>query len=36
MSESAIIMENVTKRFDQITAVDGWNLEIKWGELFGL
>ncbi len=36
MSESAIIVENVTKRFESVTAVDGLNLEIKWGELFGL
>ncbi|MFW9918444.1 MAG: ABC transporter ATP-binding protein [Candidatus Thorarchaeota archaeon] len=36
MSESAIIVDNVTKRFDTITALDGLSLEIKWGELFGL
>lgn len=36
MSESAIIVENVTKRFESVTALDGLNLEIKWGELFGL
>ena len=36
MSESAIIIENVTKRFDTVTAVDDLSLEIKWGELFGL
>ena len=36
MSESAIIVENVTKRFETVTALDSLNLEIKWGELFGL
>jgi ABC-2 type transport system ATP-binding protein len=36
MSESAIITQNLTKRFESITAVDGLNLEIGWGELFGL
>jgi ABC-2 type transport system ATP-binding protein len=36
MSESAIMIENVTKRFDTVTAVDDLSLEIKWGELFGL
>jgi ABC-2 type transport system ATP-binding protein len=36
MSENAIIVENVTKRFDSVTAVDNLSLEIKWGELFGL
>ncbi|MEE9505789.1 MAG: ABC transporter ATP-binding protein [Thermoplasmata archaeon] len=32
----AIKIENLTKRFDDITAVDGLNLEVKDGELFGL
>ncbi len=36
MSDNAIIVENVTKRFDSVTAVDNLSLEIKWGELFGL
>ena len=36
MSNNAIIVENVTKRFDSVTAVDNLSLEIKWGELFGL
>ncbi len=36
MSESAIVIENVTKRFGSVTAVDGVSLEIKWGEIFGL
>ncbi|MFX0074974.1 MAG: ATP-binding cassette domain-containing protein [Candidatus Hermodarchaeota archaeon] len=34
--ESAIIIKNLVKRFDNITAVNGLNLEIKKGELFGL
>ena len=36
MSESAIMTQNLTKRFEEITAVDELNLEIGWGELFGL
>ena len=36
MSESAIEINNLTKRFDDITAVDGLSLEIGWGELFGI
>ncbi len=36
MSEHAIKIENLTKRFDEVTAVDGLSLEIGWGELFGL
>lgn len=36
MSESAIKIENLTKRFDDITAVDSLSLEIGWGELFGI
>lgn len=36
MSESAITITNLTKRFDDITAVDGLSLEIGWGELFGI
>lgn len=35
-SEHAIKIENLTKRFEEVTAVDGLNLEIGWGELFGL
>lgn len=34
--KSAITMENVTKTFDTVTAVDNLTLEIEWGELFGL
>ena len=36
MSESAITISNLTKRFEDITAVDNLTLEIKWGELFGI
>jgi ABC-2 type transport system ATP-binding protein len=36
MSESAIKIENVTRKFGSITAVDDLSLEMKWGELFGL
>ncbi|MHA2026662.1 MAG: ABC transporter ATP-binding protein [Candidatus Thorarchaeota archaeon] len=36
MSESAITITNLTKRFDDITAVDDLSLEIGWGELFGI
>jgi ABC-2 type transport system ATP-binding protein len=36
MSESAIEIINLTKRFDDITAVDTLSLEIGWGELFGI
>jgi ABC-2 type transport system ATP-binding protein len=36
MSESAITITNLTKRFNGITAVDSLSLEIGWGELFGI
>lgn len=36
MSESAIEIINLTKRFDDITAIDNLSLEIGWGELFGI
>lgn len=36
MSESAISITNLTKKFDDITAVDDLSLEIGWGELFGI
>ncbi|MBN2229457.1 MAG: ABC transporter ATP-binding protein [Candidatus Thorarchaeota archaeon] len=36
MSESAITITNLTKRFDDITALENLNLEIGWGELFGI
>ena len=36
MSDNAIIVEKLTKKFDSVIAVDNLSLEIKWGELFGL
>ncbi|NVM52270.1 MAG: ATP-binding cassette domain-containing protein [Candidatus Helarchaeota archaeon] len=35
-NEHAIIIENLVKQFEDVTAVDGLNLEIKKGELFSL
>ena len=35
-NESAIELINLTKRFGNFTAVDGLDLEIRWGEIFGL
>ena len=35
-SESAIIIKDLVKQFEEVTAVNGINLEIKKGELFGL
>jgi len=34
-TESAIITENLTKRFDSFTAVDALSFEVKKGEIFG-
>ena len=36
MEESEIVIDDLTKRFEDITAVDGLSLSIKKGELFGL
>ena len=36
MSEAAIIVENLTKKFEDVTAVDGLSLTVDKGELFGL
>ena len=36
MNESALTVENLIKRFEDATAVDGINLQVKKGELFGL
>lgn len=36
MKKAAIVIDNLTKRFEDITAVDGLNLEVEKGELFGL
>jgi ABC-2 type transport system ATP-binding protein len=36
MNEPAIVMENLVKKFEDVTAVDGINLQVSKGELFGL
>ena len=36
MSESAIVTENLVKKFEDVTAVDGVSLQVNRGELFGL
>jgi ABC-2 type transport system ATP-binding protein len=36
MKESAIVINNLTKRFEDVIAVNGLSLEIEKGELFGL
>ncbi|MHA2003019.1 MAG: ABC transporter ATP-binding protein [Candidatus Thorarchaeota archaeon] len=36
ISEHAIRIENLTKKFEEVTAVDDLSLKIGWGELFGL
>ncbi len=36
MNESAITVESLVKKFEDITAVDGISLQVKKGELFGL
>lgn len=36
MEEPAIAMDNLSKRFEDVTAVDGLSLEVGKGELFGL
>jgi ABC-2 type transport system ATP-binding protein len=36
MKDSEITIENLTKKFEDVTAVDGLSLEIEKGELFGL
>jgi ABC-type Fe3+/spermidine/putrescine transport system ATPase subunit len=33
---AAIVLQNVTKRFQQVTAVDAINLEIRDGEFFSM
>ena len=35
-NEAAIVINNLTKKFEDITAVDGLSLEVEKGELFGL
>ena len=34
-TESAIVTDNLTKRFDSFTAVDAISFEVKKGEIFG-
>lgn len=36
MKEMAIVIENLTKKFEDVTAVDGLSLQVEKGELFGL
>jgi ABC-2 type transport system ATP-binding protein len=36
MNEIAIVTENLVKKFEDVTAVDGINLQVSKGELFGL
>ncbi len=36
MKETAIAIENITKKFEDVTAVDGLSLVVNKGELFGL
>ena len=36
LKEPAIVIENITKKFEEVTAVDGLSLTIDRGELFGL
>jgi ABC-2 type transport system ATP-binding protein len=36
MKDSEILIENLTKKYEDVTAVDGLSLEIEKGELFGL
>ncbi len=36
MNESAIQVENLVKKFEDVTAVDGISLQVQKGELFGL
>lgn len=36
MSQNTIIVDDLTKRFEDVTAVDELDLEVERGELFGL
>ncbi len=36
MIESAVVIENLVKKFEDVTAVDGVSLQVAKGELFGL
>lgn len=35
-AESAVVMQNLTRRFGDLTAVDGLSLDVRRGEIFGL
>jgi ABC-2 type transport system ATP-binding protein len=36
LKEAAIVIDNLTKKFEDVTAVDGLSLKVEKGELFGL
>jgi len=36
LEEAAIVIDNLTKKFEDVTAVDGLSLRVERGELFGL
>jgi ABC-2 type transport system ATP-binding protein len=36
MNQPTIILDNLVKKFEDVTAVDGISLQISKGELFGL
>ena len=36
MSDTVLETQNLTKRYDDLTAVDGLTLEVQQGEVFGL
>ncbi len=36
LNETAIVIDKLTKKFEDVTAVDGLSLEVEKGELFGL
>ena len=36
LEEAAIVIDNLTKKFEDVTAVDGLSLTVEKGELFGL
>ncbi len=36
LKKEAIVIDNLTKRYEDVTAVDGLSLEVEKGELFGL
>ena len=36
LKKTTIVIDNLTKRFEDVTTVDGLSLEVEKGELFGL